>query len=116
VSIDAEAAIEAARALFGETPDRIIALAAGDGLWYVNAVDSEGRPWAGSSVIVGPDGQVWSFSSNPAIPDPAVVDEAVAGIYQRGVAGFVEPALLADRIAAAPRRSGPSASRSSMTP
>lgn len=62
----------------------------GSHLWNVNAVDEHGRGYVGTRYIVGPDGRLWTFSSNPSIHDQDLVDAVLAGLYAKGVADRVE--------------------------
>lgn len=70
----------------------------GSPLWSVVTLDEGGRGYLGSFNLVGPDKQVWTFSSNPSIHDPDLVKSILARMYSAGVAALVEPDLLASKI------------------
>ena len=53
----------------------------------------------GSSIFVGPDRRVWTFSSNPGIHDFDLVRRSLNHIYEDGLADRVENDAFADRIA-----------------
>jgi hypothetical protein len=103
MAIHADQVIDATRAIFADVddPHRVVATEQRDGLWTVHAVDGDGRPWPGVLVVVGPDLKVWTFSSNPGVHDPDTVFAALVGIYEADVAPFVDPDVLAERLAAA---------------
>ena len=71
----------------------------GSHLWNVNAVDEQGRGYVGTRYIVGPDGRLWTFRSNPSIHDPDLADAVLAALYAKGVADRVEDDHLAAFIA-----------------
>jgi hypothetical protein len=70
----------------------------GTELWSVGQLDEQGRPLAGAMSIVGPDGRLWTFSSNPSIHDPNLVVGALARLYDSDATQLVELDRLADRI------------------
>lgn len=106
--MDEQTAIEAARPMFGrlDSGSRLFAMRLDSlvELWTVNAADAQGLPWAGSQILVGPDGKVWSFSSNPGIHEQRIVVDALVGIYEAQLATAVDVGALADRIELATRR------------
>lgn len=100
--LNAEDAIEACADRFEQplpTGHRLVAHALpGTELWSVNAVENRGMPYPGSFLIVGPDGQVWPFSSNPGIHDAGLVVSVLSDLYRRALTRFVEPERLAARV------------------
>jgi hypothetical protein len=68
-------------------------------LWHVATVDIEsGEVSGGANIFVGPDGQVWPFSSNPRMHDWELVPRVLQAIYRAGVANRRHPAVLLDRV------------------
>jgi hypothetical protein len=99
VSISRDEACEAVAARLdgpGE-PQRFFRASAVSGapLWVVRAYETEARPGVvGPAYVVGPDRRVWPFPADD-------LDVAVAGLtrlYADGLAGHVDPALLAERV------------------
>lgn len=70
----------------------------GSGLWNVNAIDDRGWPYAGANFKVGPDGRLWTFSSNPGIHDFDLVVAALNAVYSEGLQSRVENDRLAELI------------------
>lgn len=64
------------------------------GVWSVVAVEAAGGSW-----LVGPDRQVWEVSSNPGIHDYDTVLRVLGRVYADGLARFVDPPALMDRLA-----------------
>ena len=105
--IDESEAIEAVRAALGESVSQYDA--AGHQfrasqlersvLWSVWIVESNNMVLPGSSIFVGPDRRVWTFSSNPGIHDFDLVRRSLNHIYEDGLADRVENDAFADRIA-----------------
>ena len=70
----------------------------GTNLWSVNVVDDQGRGYVGSNQLVGPDGRLWRFSSNPQIHDWHIVERVLVRLYNKNAAENVDESSLADRI------------------
>lgn len=52
----------------------------------------------GAFHVVGPDGHLWSFSSNPSIHDPALVVSILERLYGLNLVDLVSEELLIARV------------------
>lgn len=99
-------AIAVVAAASGPLPEghRILARrVGGSSIWSVNAVDDRGRGYIGVNQLVGPDGRIWRFSSNPAVHDYQIVKSVLYRLYQSGAAGEVDQHAVARRVEAITR-------------
>jgi hypothetical protein len=71
---------------------------AGTEIWHVGMQDDHGRAYAGANMLVGPDGRLWTFSSNPAIHARHLVEQVLATIYSKRLAAEVDEVVLGERI------------------
>jgi len=93
-------AVTAVRQVLGE-PTRggeLRAVQQGERLWSVSLIEPDGRPSAGGAWLVGPDGKVFSISSNPGIHDWPLALRLLDEVYRAGVDHAVEPAAFEHRL------------------
>ena len=67
-------------------------------LWSVKVNDEAGRPYAGAANLVGPDGRLWTLSSNPAIHDFDLAVELLDYAYREGLADHLGPDQFETRV------------------
>jgi hypothetical protein len=60
--------------------------------------DDEGSDFVGGGWLVGPDRQVWTVSSNSGIHELGMAARLVGALYDRGLAGHVDPDRLSHRL------------------
>ena len=68
-------------------------------LWSVGLAPDDEAHWltGGERSIIGPDGQLWTFPSNPRY-DRDIAVNALSHLYIEGVADRVDPASLAEQV------------------
>jgi hypothetical protein len=70
----------------------------GTSLMLVVGQDDQENPFVGGGWLVGPDRQVWTVSSNSGIHEFGISARLVGALYDRGLAGRVDPDQLSHRI------------------
>ena len=101
VAISAAEAADVRRQALGDMPegDRVEAHAVADSdLWSVTPMDSQGRPYAGSAMFVGPDRRLWTLSSNPGIHDTELATSLLAAAYREHLTDRLDETLFAERV------------------
>jgi len=96
-----EDAIAVADHLCGPVPqgDRVVARRVRDSsIFSVCAIDQRGRGYIGVNLLVGPDGRVWRFSSNPGIHDPGVVESVLCELYESDDRGAADQQAVRGRV------------------
>jgi len=103
VEIDETGAVEALSALLGPLPPGhhfIATPASGTRLWWVGPSDEKGMPYAGAGYLIGPDGRVWTLSSNRGIHDDQLAVRLLDATYRERLENYLTPQKFTDRLQA----------------
>jgi hypothetical protein len=67
-------------------------------LWSVSVNDETGSPYVGAVNLVGPDGRLWTLSSNPGIHDFDLAVDLLDRAYREGLADQLDGDQFVSRV------------------
>jgi hypothetical protein len=70
----------------------------GTPLWQACREDGGGIPYIGVGCFVGPDGRVWTTSSNPSIHDCDLAIRLLTAVYAQGLESYLSDDKFGDRL------------------